>query len=99
VRAGKHLRIHDAALSELQETARRYEVTRSGLGSEFVRAVDAAVERIMLGPEVWPLSLGEHRYVLPRLPFSIYYRLTADTVYVLAIAHQRQQPGYWRTRK
>ena len=99
MRAGEHLRIHDAALSELQETARRYEVTRSSLGSEFILAVEAAIEWIMLGPDVWPLSLGEHRYVLPRLPFSIYDRLTADTVYVLAIAHQRQQPGYWRTRK
>jgi hypothetical protein len=42
--------------------------------------------------------LGTRRLVLRRFPFAIVYRLAGEFVLVLAIAHMRRRPGYWRGR-
>lgn len=33
-----------------------------------------------------------------RFPFTVFYRTEASRVYVLAVAHQRREPGYWLER-
>jgi hypothetical protein len=99
VGGGRRLRIHDGALKEAQEAARRYEDDRRGLGVDFTLAVDRAIERIVEAPQRWPVVLGAQRYVLPRFPFSIYYRLIDEAVYVVAIAPDRRRPGYWSRRR
>jgi hypothetical protein len=38
------------------------------------------------------------QYVFPRFPFSLVYRMRGDDVEVLAVAHGRRRPGYWRSR-
>jgi hypothetical protein len=38
------------------------------------------------------------RYVFPLFPFSLVYHLRGDEVEVLAVAHGRRRPGYWRSR-
>jgi hypothetical protein len=34
-----------------------------------------------------------------RFPYSIVYKEAADKIMIVAIAHQRRRPGYWRRRK
>jgi hypothetical protein len=38
------------------------------------------------------------RYVVPRFPFSSVYRMREDEVEIIAVAHGRRRPGYWRSR-
>jgi hypothetical protein len=38
------------------------------------------------------------RFLLPRFPFAVAYVIRGDDVLVLAIAHTRRRPGYWRGR-
>jgi hypothetical protein len=35
---------------------------------------------------------------LKRFPFGIIYRIDGDTLRVLALAHRRRRPGFWRGR-
>ncbi|MFO7567755.1 MAG: type II toxin-antitoxin system RelE/ParE family toxin [Enhygromyxa sp.] len=63
--------------------------------SEVVRVESLAKERPRAWPEVEP---GVRRVVLDRFPFSLIYRITADELQVLAVAHHRRRPGCWRDR-
>jgi hypothetical protein len=49
------------------------------------------------------LRLGRYgrrarRYVFPRYPFSLVYIFRDGDVEVVAVAHGRRRPGYWRSR-
>jgi hypothetical protein len=39
------------------------------------------------------------RILLDRFPYSVIYRASADEILIIAVAHLRRRPGYWRHRK
>lgn len=43
-------------------------------------------------------EFGTRRIVLPRFPYSVVYEVHADHIVIVAVAHQRRRPGYWRDR-
>lgn len=92
------------AREELTAAAEWYEDRRPGLGLDFVAEVTRAVASICEGPEAWPCWRGVEtrvpvrKFVLQRFPFALPYLIDAGTVVVLAVAHGRRTPGYWRAR-
>ena len=65
----------------------------------FLTELERALIRIAEAPRIWPMvDADRRRFVLRRFPFSIVYRLTSGQVEVLAVAHGRRRPGYWRDR-
>jgi len=98
------VRILAAAANEAAEAAAWYESERPGLGEEFQRAVDAALD--LLEEEIVPLTpavgsarkLGAKRLVLRRFPYDVVVRESGDEIIVIAFAHHARRPGYWRTR-
>ena len=79
----------------------RWYAQRSRLAAEaFIAEVDDALGQIGESPETWPrYRRSTRRFVLHRFPFSVVYRIGDDVVYVVAVAHAKQQPEYWRRRK
>jgi len=50
-------------------------------------------------PSLYPPHLyGTQRAVLDRYPFSIVYRELLHEIQVIAVAHAKRHPGYWRGR-
>jgi toxin ParE1/3/4 len=98
------LRIDPAAEEETQEAAQWYEDQRGGLGLEFLAAVDAVVQRIRDNPfafallETLPEEQNIRRFLLTRFPYAIIYEIASDEIRILAIAHTRRRPGYWKKR-
>ena len=90
---------HPEAAEEV-ETARKWYAARSLLTARaFLAELDLAVDRIREAPRRWPRhGKSTHRYVLPRFPFSVIYRMRSETVEVVAVAHHRRKPGYWKAR-
>lgn len=39
---------------------------------------------------------GTRRCLLKHFPYTVFYEIDMDRVYVLAVAHRRREPGYWR---
>jgi hypothetical protein len=61
--------------------------------------IDHAVELIAASPERWPTyAFDTQRLLLRWYPFSVVYRHAGGLALVLAIAHTRRRPGYWRDR-
>ena len=100
----RRVRIHIAAAEEAAEAAAWYERERPGLGLDFLRAVDAALD--LLEAEVVPVvtvpgvagKRGIKRLFLRRFPFAVVVRGSAAEVVVMAFAHTARRPGYWRGR-
>jgi hypothetical protein len=42
---------------------------------------------------------GTHRLHLRRFPYSVVYRIDKDRILIVAFPHDRQRPGYWRSRR
>jgi len=65
----------------------------------FLRELDHAVEQVAEAPHQWPSYLaGTQRYVFPTFPYSLVYFVDGDLINVVAVAHERRKPGYWRMR-
>lgn len=91
--------IHPLASRELEETTKFYEERLQGLGQRFLRTVTKAVEQILLFPEAAPL-VGEsvRKMDLGSFPYSILYVSEDDTIFFVAISHQKREPLYWADR-
>jgi len=65
----------------------------------FLAELDHAVERIGDQPGQFPEYVsGTRRVVLDRFPYFIVFRETPEGMEILAVAHGRRRPGYWRDR-
>jgi len=45
-----------------------------------------------------PIDNRYRRAFVRRFPDAVIYRLEADVLYILAVAHLSRKPGYWRNR-
>ena len=95
------LRNLKAAREEFAAAVRWYEEQRPGLGGEFFDAVVDAASLIQAQPEIGTPTLDRRtrRVLVHRFPYQIVYRLSADETVIVAIAHLKRRPGYWKKRK
>jgi plasmid stabilization system protein ParE len=95
----KPLEIEPAALAEAEEAAAWYAERDPRVAARFAEELDAALNRIADGPHRWPIYLhGTRRVRLTRFPYLIAYRDEPTRILVVAIAHTKRKPGYWRMR-
>ncbi len=93
------VRILTPAREEFLEAAAFYEREAVGLGAEFIDEFDHAVRLIAANPHLGPHFEGTfRRKLLRRFPFQLIYEVTAEEVLLVAVAHLRRRPGYWRDR-
>jgi plasmid stabilization system protein ParE len=89
--------IHEAAENELNDAADFYDLESPGLGKTFINEIHKAIDLIARFPEASPLIRGRiRRKVLIKFPYAIIYSLRATEIRILAVAHQKRRPVYWR---
>jgi toxin ParE1/3/4 len=93
--------IHVEARAELDEAIAYYESQKPQLGLDLQTAVEHAIEQIRRNPQLGALyKRTDIRYwVLRRFPYVIYYAELEQVIWVVAIAHGRRRPGYWKKRR
>jgi plasmid stabilization system protein ParE len=95
------VRVDSAASDELTAAIHWYEARRPGLGAEFYDRVVAAIAAVEaqsdIGTQVAhdPLT---RRLLLSGFPYQIVYHLRPAEVVVVAVAHMKRRPGYWKCR-
>jgi plasmid stabilization system protein ParE len=92
--------IHPDALAEAEAAVAWYAERSSRAPAVFIEEIDNAIQSILNAPKRWPIFDSDcRRYPLFRFPYSIVYReKSAKVVQILAVAHGRRRPGYWRVR-
>ncbi len=89
------------AEADIGDAATWYEEQKSGLGSEFAKAVSHAVDALSINPL---LTSRRHRrrnirWVFPdRFPYRIVYEVANDTVLVISVLHAARHDRHWRER-
>lgn len=100
----KPIRFAREARRELLEAGAWYQRHRRGLRDVFLAAVEEALERVgRIGPHIARVpgvapALPVRRVLVHRFPYAIVFIELPTRIRVLAIAHQRRRPGYWRGR-
>ncbi len=95
------IQIHPEASAEIAFEHDFYEQRVAGLGAELAEAIDAALSMIAVVPRAWQQwsELDEVRvFHLEPFPFSLPCLVEDDRIVVLALAHAKRRPGYWRER-
>lgn len=93
------VRFLEAARDELREAVRYYDGQRPGLGAEFAAEVRSTVGRIAKLPDGWQLLSGNTRRCrTKRFPYGIIYQAAVDELLIVAVAHLRREPDYWKDR-
>lgn len=94
------IEFHPAALNEAIDSARYYEDRLPGLGADFRAELSRSLDLLNRNPDIGVIiETPYRRLLLDRFPFSVIYRTKGSTVLILAIAHQRRRPGYWKGRE
>jgi len=99
----KPVRLDSAAERELVAAQAFYE-ERAGMGAEFIAAIREAARRVARRSHSFPLArgvsfnLGVRRCPVRRFPYALFFIERSDEILVIAVAHDRRRPGYWRRR-
>ncbi|MFQ5800054.1 MAG: type II toxin-antitoxin system RelE/ParE family toxin [Bacteroidota bacterium] len=97
--ARRSIEFHPEAVAEAQAATEWYRQRSERAADAFLAELDTAVDRIAEAPGRWPAYLrGTRRFLLRRFPFAVVYRKVGETVQVVAVAHGRRKPGYWKGR-
>ena len=87
------------ALVESGEAAQWYDERNPAVANAFLKELDDAVIAMAASPSTWPAHIhGTRRLLLKQFPFTVIYRDSTESIVVIAVAHQRREPGYWRVR-
>ena len=90
------------ASDEFSVAVRWYEARRPGLGGEFFDAVAATLSLIETNPEIGTTISADgqtRRALVARFPYQVVYRLKPTDMVIVAIAHLKRRPGYWKNRR
>ena len=90
---------HAEAEAELVAAAAEYEAHTSGLRVDFIAEVERATHALASYPKIGHrFSRRLRRVLVRRFPYDLLYRIEANVVRIVAVAHLRRSPGYWRHR-
>ena len=93
------IELHPEADAEFAAQVEYYERKEAGLGVRFYREVIAFFDWIAENPSLPRLRKTYRRVNCKVFPFYIAYVFEGDLVWVLAVAHGKKRPGYWRKRQ
>lgn len=95
----KPITFHPDADAEVTEAAQFYEARSPGLGWALIEEVQRSLAQIAATPEAYQ-QIGKRvrRKPLWRFPYNLIYAMYPDRIRIVAFAHQKRRPFYWRKR-
>jgi plasmid stabilization system protein ParE len=91
---------HPVAEQEIAAALKVGEERGFGLGRELIQEIRRVSALLCDAPRIGePLDSRHRRFPLRKFPFGLIYRIDGDLIRIIAVAHRRQRPGYWRGRE
>lgn len=95
----KPLRFHRAARAEVRVAAEHYAGIYPELGGQFYDAIEQLVREVRAQPTVFRMfDPPVRRHFGTRFPYAVVYLDLPDRVWIVAVMHFKQRPGYWAER-
>jgi plasmid stabilization system protein ParE len=93
------IRFLEPARRELLNAVDYYEAQSPGLGRALTNEIEDSLARLESNPSLGATHIeGTRRILLDRFPFSLIYLNKQEAIIVVAVAHLRRKPGYWKER-
>jgi len=92
---------HREARAELEEAVAYYERQKPGLGTALLSIVQETVSRIEQNPRLggrYKATPFRH-FLVRRFPYVIFYTERESGLWIVAVAHGKRRPDYWRRRR
>lgn len=95
---------HPEAQAELFAVVDYYDEREFGVGARFEVAVREAIDAAVDSPESWAVWPGWERQPTVRskgvngFPYRVVYFVDGEKLSIVAVAHAKRRPGYWRDR-
>jgi plasmid stabilization system protein ParE len=88
------------AARELAADVRYYDERYSGRGQRFAAAVERTLALIAEFPLAFPVlySPDIRSAKVAQFPYRVVYVIVESTIDVVAVAHAKRRPAYWRDR-
>lgn len=84
---------------ELREAVRFYEDKCPKLGIDFLKEIESGLKTVGNSPNLWPIRKDNtRRYLVHRFPYLVIYVVQNESIWIIAFAHCKRNPGYWRDR-
>ena len=95
------VRFHRLAMHKYRSARNWYRQRDASVATRFRDAVDSAVNRICADAESHPVLVDEIRWIkVRRFPYIlVFVRENSNSLLVLALAHAKRRPGYWKRRR
>ena len=95
------VRFHRLAAQEYRSARKWYRERDASVAGRFRDAVDSATNRIAADADSHPVLADDICCVRVRkFPYMlVFVRESSDSLLVLALAHAKRRPGYWRRRR
>ena len=95
----RRLEVLPAALQEAVAATRWYLEHDERVAAAYEAELTRVFDEIERAPETWPRHHhGTHRFLLRRFPYEVVYKIYTELVLIIAVAHCKRKPGYWRQR-
>jgi toxin ParE1/3/4 len=91
--------LHPDSQREIEESYLWYSRRSLDAATGFLTEIDHGLNVVLKTPHRWPEYLySTHRYLLTDFPFSIVYLDDPDAITIIAVAHHKRKPAYWKSR-
>ncbi len=85
--------------SEIENSVIYYRKQQIGLENLFLNEIENALMKIQKNPERYPkINENIRKCLIKQFPFNIIYTIKPDKIIIIAVAHHKRRPDYWKTR-
>jgi plasmid stabilization system protein ParE len=99
--SGQRLFIWPEAEQDFAAASQWYESKTAGLGLDFAREIDIALQKVILKPDLFPIldkTLEVRRVLVSRFPYKIFFVVRPEQIEVCAILHSSRDDSIIKGR-
>lgn len=94
------LKFDGEATAELEEGIDWYAVRSPDAERAFAAAIDHSLASLLAAPQRFAeVAPGFRAVRVEKFPYQLIYRVVGEIVIVVAVAHLKRRPGYWKRRQ
>jgi len=88
------------ARADIRSAIQWYQRKDVSVSVRFAADTDAILRRIAQSPRAFPIFRDTIRHApMKRFPYSVYFEIRGDAVFVRAVFHQRRLDTHWTNRR
>ena len=88
------------AESDIRNSIYHYSDKEIGLEKKYIVVLNQAFQLIEANPFSFPVIWKSIRkFVVRDFPFNVYYIIENETIFIIAVFHNKRNPKVWKSRK